>query len=117
MKIVIVFLLSFSIIAIAIDDECENKQKTTEKKIAEPNSLNGDYINLIARQVFNDETGIYDFIGVDCNKLYNKKNGEWTCVIRQTATKFKKGKFTVNPPGVGNWMLTINFITNTYLLK
>jgi hypothetical protein len=118
MKLVLILFLTVSFGLEAQESECDSEpgvvaiDETTEHKEIDPK-----FINHIARKIFNEETEIYDFIGVNCFKNYNDKKGQWLCSIRQSATKFENGKYTVNPPGKGEWMLIIDFIDNTYELK
>ena len=118
MKLLIIILLSISIVVESEDTECMNQLKSekNEKQI-KYEKIKREYINLIARQIFNDKTGLYDFIGVDCKKSFENKLGEWRCYIRQSATEFVNGHYKVNPPGVGEWTLIMNFQNNTFLLK
>lgn len=114
----LILLLSISNIVEAKTGDCTNKVKPIiVEKSKKPDVIKNEYINLIARQIFNDETDIYDFIGVHCMKASDNKKGVWDCHIRQSATKFENGRYTVNPPHVGEWMLYINFIDNIYLFK
>jgi hypothetical protein len=114
MKLLILILVFIVVEAESIDCNNQSNSTTVAKNV---NKIKNEYINSIARQIFNDETGIYDFIGIDCKKSTETKQGLWNCFIMQIATKFENGKYTVNPPHVGEWLLTINFNNNTYHLK
>jgi len=118
MKLIILFIASYSCVVLAQESDClkTNKIENLDKKI-EDKPIGAEYIQHLARQIFNDETKIYDFIGIDCVKSSKNEKGLWICQIRQSATKFEDGRYTVNPLGVGVWMLYINFIDNTYLLN
>lgn len=115
---VYVFLVSFITPIKAEKIDCEKSSASNEIQIsAKPLEIDSDYIDLVARQIFNHETGIYDFVGVDCRKLTGTDKGIWNCHIRQLATDFNDGKYTINPPGVGESELIIDFRNNTYTFE
>lgn len=116
MKNTVLFL--FVIISADLSaDEHIKSHRNNNSNDYKSNVLKPDYIELLARQIFTEETGISNFIGITCLPGFEKEKHLWSCHIRQSATKFENGKYTVNPPGVGVWLLEINFLKNTYILK
>lgn len=86
-------------------------------KINNVKTLKHNHIEIIARKIFFEETNIMDFIGVNCLLNVKKEYKIWVCNILQSATNFNGEKYTMVPPDMGTWILEINFIENSYVLK